>query len=119
VRFLGTEPPGRSEDFSILYRQVKKTMRSEEDTLIEVTEGVDDLCIPCPDLGDGKCINPFGAEDKVRKWDSRILDGLGLSYGERKSAGAIRDLIGRKAPLGFCRERCPWKSICTVFGRKP
>lgn len=115
VRFISIEPPGRGEDFDILCRQVREILLSHEDTIIEVTEGVDDLCNPCPNLGDSRCISPFGDEDKVRRWDARIIDGLGLTYGEKKTAGELRELINQKAPLDFCRNRCPWKTICSVF----
>jgi hypothetical protein len=118
VRFISIEPPGRGEDFDILCRQVREILLSHEDTIIEVTEGVDDLCNPCPNLGDSRCISPFGDEDKVRRWDARIIDGLGLTYGE-KTAGDLRELINQKAPLDFCRNRCPWKTICSVFNLRP
>ena len=54
-------------------------------------------------------------EDKVRKWDAIILKGLGISYGEKRTIQELREIIGRKAPLDFCRTRCPWKAICTIF----
>jgi hypothetical protein len=115
VRFISIEPPGRGEDFDILCRHVRDIMSSHEDTTIEVTEGVDDLCNPCPNLGDGRCISPFGDEDKVRRWDARIINDLGLTYGDKMTAGELRQLIDQKAPLDFCRNRCPWKTICSVF----
>ncbi len=115
VRFLAVEPPGRGDEFAHLCRHVRNLMSSDSDTLIEVTEGVDDLCGPCPNLGDGRCISPFGDEDRVRKWDVRVLEGLGLSYGLQLTTGALRDLISRKVPLDFCRDRCPWRTICGVI----
>jgi hypothetical protein len=114
VRFLTIEPPDRGEEFGQLCRRVRELMTSDMDTVIEVTEGVDDLCAPCPNLGEGRCISPFGSENEVRKWDGRVLDGLGLSYGLRLTTGALREVIREKAPLGFCRDRCPWRTICGV-----
>lgn len=90
-------------------------MTSDMDTLIEVTEGVDDLCGPCPNLADGRCTSPFGDENEVRKWDARILQGLGLNSGMQLTTGALRELTDRATPLDFCRTRCPWRSVCTVF----
>jgi hypothetical protein len=114
VRFLTIEPPGRGDEFARLCRHVRDLMTSDTGTLIEVTAGVDDLCAPCPNLGEGRCISPFGDEDKVRKWDEHVLQGLGLSYGLQLTTGALRELIAQKAPLGFCKERCPWRTICGV-----
>jgi hypothetical protein len=58
------------------------------------------------------CLNE---EEKVRRWDTRVMEGLTLKYGNRKTAGELRRLINHNAPLDFCRNRCPWKTICTVF----
>jgi hypothetical protein len=91
-------------------------MSSHEDDLIEVTCGVDDLCKCCPNLGENECVSPSGDEVKVRRWDTKVMVGLGLKYGSRKTAGELRRIINQKSPLDFCRDRCPWKTICTVFG---
>ncbi len=87
-------------------------MTSDTDTVIEVTEGVDDLCGPCPYLGEGWCVSPFGDEVEVRKWDARVLMGLGLRYGLQMTTGALREIVRQKVPLEFCLNRCPWRSIC-------
>ena len=116
LRFLGFEPPGRGDDYDRTSREISETLTSHEDDLIEVWHGVDDLCRYCPELGGNRCISPFGDEDKVRRWDEKVLEGLGLKYGDKLTAGEIRRLVDRKAPLGFCKDRCPWKSICKAFG---
>ena len=118
VRFLGVEPPGRGDDFASLSREIRDLMLSGDDVEVEITQGVDDLCMHCPHLGDNVCISPFGDEEKVRRWDARIIEGLGICYGEKKTAGELRTLINLKAPIEFCRDRCPWRSICGVFERK-
>jgi hypothetical protein len=119
ARFISIEPPGRGEDFDVLSRRIRDMLISQEETPIEVTQGVDDLCGPCPNLSDNRCISPFGDEEKVRRWDARIIEGLGLTYGEKRTAGELRTLINHKAPLDFCRNRCPWKTICSVFDLRP
>ena len=92
-------------------------LASDEETMIEVTCGVDDLCEHCSYLGENICISPFGDEEKVRRWDSRVMEGLCIKYGDKKTSGEFKRLINHTAPLDFCRDRCPWKSICTVFGQ--
>ena len=74
-----------------------------------------ELCAACPSLGEGGCVSPFGDEEKVGRWDTRVMQGLGIAYGEVKTAGELRRLIDSKRPLTFCKERCPWRSICAVF----
>ncbi|HVN72859.1 MAG TPA: DUF1284 domain-containing protein, partial [Desulfomonilia bacterium] len=115
LRFLALEPPDRGNEFERISREIREILISHEDALIEVTCGVDHLCGYCPYLGEGRCISPFGEEDKVRRWDARVVEGLGLEYGDRKTAGELRRIISDNAPLAFCRERCPWKTICKVF----
>ena len=117
IRFFDMEPGDRGEAFMRAYRDTIAMLTMDEGTVIEVACGPDDLCGPCTYLGQGRCVSPFGDEDKVRRWDARVMDGLGLSYGERKTSGEIRRLIGQRAPLDFCTGRCPWKPVCTVPGQ--
>ncbi|MCU0577450.1 MAG: DUF1284 domain-containing protein [Desulfobacterota bacterium] len=116
IRFFSMEPPGRGGDFDDLCRRIRGMMSSGDGTPVEVAEGIDDLCACCPHLGNGRCESPFGDEDKVRKWDARVIEGLGLRCGETRSAADLKGLIDGKAPLRFCRERCPWRTVCDVFG---
>jgi uncharacterized protein len=116
VPFFTMVPPGRGEDFERISHAIRAMMTVDEDTLIEVNCGVDDLCAACPSLGGNGCVSPFGDEEKVRRWDVRVMEGLNLKYGDVLAAGDLRRLIRRKAPLDFCRQRCVWKSVCAVFG---
>ena len=115
LRFLSFEPPDRGSEYEHASREIREIMSSHEDDLIEVTCGVDDLCQYCPNLGENKCISPFGDEEKVRRWDTKVMDSLDLKYGSRKTVGELRRIINQNAPLDFCRGRCPWKTMCTVF----
>ncbi|MEN6473682.1 MAG: DUF1284 domain-containing protein [Syntrophaceae bacterium] len=115
VRFFNIEPPGRGGDFENKSRLIRIMMSSAEGPAIEITRGVDELCAACPSLGEGGCVSPFGDEEKVGRWDTRVMQGLGIAYGEVKTAGELRRLIDSKRPLTFCKERCPWRSICAVF----
>jgi len=115
VRFFVLDPPGRGTEFEQRSRSIRSMMNSAEESVIEITRGVDDLCAVCPSLGDGGCNNPFGDEGKVGRWDARVMEGLGIAYGETRTAGELRRLIDSKRPLTFCQERCPWKTVCAVF----
>lgn len=106
----------RGQAFARAISQIGKLSESEGESIVIVTEGPDQVCAQCPELGDNRCESPLGNEEKVRIWDSKIREGLGLSYGERITIKELLDLIEEKAPLGFCKERCPWKVFCGVFG---
>jgi len=106
----------RGGDFDRVMHALRELSDSESDTTIEVVEGVDELCRVCPDCKNNRCESPYGSEDAVRKWDGKILKGLEISYGEARTIKEFHALIRQKAPLAFCRTRCPWREVCSVFG---
>ena len=114
-RFLKVEVPDRGEEFERVSRERKDTIETEDDVVVEVIEGMDELCRVCPDCRDERCQNPRGDEEAVKKWDGIILRGLEINYGEARTSRDWRILINQKAPLTFCEMQCPYRSSCTVF----
>jgi hypothetical protein len=114
-RFLKVQPSGRGVEFEQVEQGIKDLAQTDDEALVEVVEGMDELCRVCPDCQDDRCQSTQGNEEAVRKWDGIILKGLGVSYGETRTSRQWRMLIEEKAPLDFCWARCPWKSICGVF----
>ena len=114
-RFLKVEVPDRGEEFERVSRERKDTIETEDDVVVEVIEGIDELCRVCPDCRDERCQNPRGDEEAVKKWDGIILRGLEINYGEARTSRDWRILINQKAPLTFCEMQCPYRSSCTVF----
>jgi hypothetical protein len=114
-RFLKVEVPDRGEEFERVSRERRDTIETEDDVVVEVIEGIDELCRVCPDCRDERCQNPRGDEEAVKKWDGIILRGLEINYGEARTSRNWRILINQKAPLTFCEMQCPYRSSCTVF----
>jgi hypothetical protein len=114
-RFLKVVIPDRGEEFERLSQKRRDTIEKEDHVLVEMIEGIDELCEVCPDCRDGRCQNARGDEEAVRKWDGIILRGLEINYGETRTSKDWRMLINEKAPLNFCKTRCPYRSSCTVF----
>ena len=114
-RFIPLEYLTRGEEFASALNKIKELTQSDSDLIITVTEGPDQVCKSCPDYKNDRCENSIGNEETVRKWDSKILKGLGISYGQEITVKALLAIIGEKAPLDFCQTRCPWKTICGVF----
>jgi hypothetical protein len=112
---LKVEVPGRGEEFERVSRRVREIIERQDDALVEVIEGIDEICRVCPDCRDERCHNPKGDEEAVRKWDGILLKGLGINYGEMRTSREWHTLIRQKAPLHFCEKRCPYRSRCTVF----
>jgi hypothetical protein len=114
-RFMKVELPDRGAAFDQVERRMKDIIEADDDVSVEVCEGVDELCRVCPECRDDRCQSAQGDEEAVRKWDSIILRGLGVSYGETRTSKEWRMLIEQKAPLKFCQTRCPFKARCGVF----
>jgi len=114
-RFLRVKIQNRGEEFERVSQKRKETIENQDDVVVEAVEGIDELCRVCPDCRDERCRNPRGGEEAVRKWDGIILKGLGINYGETRTSKEWRALINQKAPLNFCKTRCPHRSSCTVF----
>jgi len=114
-RFLPLDNLIRGKEFACAVNKIKELTQSESDLIITVIEGPDQLCNSCPDYNNNRCENPIGNEESVRKWDSKILKGLDISFGEEITVRALIALIREKAPLEFCQTRCPWKTLCGVF----
>lgn len=112
--FSAWDVPDRGEAYNSLEQRIREALRSATGTMIEVVEGVDDLCRWCPLCQDGRCCSPEGDETSVRKWDAIILSGLGVSYGDRMAAGVFSRLILEKAPLAFCQNRCSLRAGCSA-----
>jgi len=112
--FLVLETFDRGEAFNALATRIQESLESQTDTLIEVIEGVDDLCQTCPLCRDGRCQSPDGDETAVRKWDAIVLRGMEISYGDRLTAGHLSALIKQKVPLPLCLTKCRWKNACRV-----
>ena len=117
VRFLPGKESGRGEAFDRQSAHIRETMRSGNDTVVHVTKGVDDLCTFCPDCKNDRCENSYGDEDQVLRWDANILKGLDISYGQEMTIQELRTVIENRAPLDFCSQRCPWRSLCLIFSR--
>ena len=119
VRFLPGKASGRGDEFDRESEKIREMMRSGMDTVVQVTQGADDLCTFCPDCKNNRCENTYGDEDQVLKWDAKIMKELDISYGQKMTIKTLRAVIENKAPLDFCRQRCPWRSLCLIFDQIP
>jgi hypothetical protein len=114
-RFMKVEFPERGVEFTETQQRRKDLIESNDNTLVEPVEGVDNLCAKCPDCHDGRCSSPLGGEEAVRKWDVIILKGLGVEFGEARTPEGWRRLMEEKLPFDFCRNRCGYRTRCSVF----
>jgi len=115
MRFLQTAYPERGEGFGQALKQLLDLLFRKDDTILELSEGVDELCHTCHHCEVDRCQSPKGNEEAVRKWDHLVLKGLSSSYGEAKTAKEWRRYIAACGPLDYCRNRCPKNADCSVF----
>lgn len=113
-RFMKVQFPHRGAEYNCESQRVKDIFASKPDVVVEVIEGVDQLCQFCPDCLNERCQNKEGNEEVVRKWDGIILKGLGIEYGEIMKSSDWVTLIREKAPLNICKTKCPWKFRCAA-----
>jgi hypothetical protein len=113
-RYQLDDEPDTDNEFGIFGRKIRKILQSGTKTPVIVTEGVDDLCAICSHNKNCRCENPHGDEEKTRRWDSILLDNLGISYGDRLTAGVLRSITDEKAPLPFCISKCKLRERCSI-----
>ncbi|MCJ7595055.1 MAG: DUF1284 domain-containing protein [Desulfobacterales bacterium] len=114
-RFMKVDLPDGGAEYDQAKGRLRDIIKADDESSVEVCEGVDEICRVCPECRDNRCQSAQGDEEAVRKWDSIILRGLGVSYGETRTSKEWRMLIEQKAPLKFCQTRCPFKERCNVF----
>ncbi len=97
--------------------------RLNQNATVDLTEGMDDICAACPHNQQGIC----ESQDKVLRYDTAVLDELGLTPGERVSWNRLHEdtfyrLIQNGRFTALCGD-CEWADLCTalagVGGRSP
>ena len=113
MRFWNVISQERGRVFFEVEKEILDKLLSQPESRVMVVEGVDALCEVCPLCRDGRCISPYGDEDKVRKWDVLLLKELGISFGSCLTSGEWWNLIEQKIPYKVCH-KCQWKEMCGV-----
>jgi len=85
-----------------------KKLLEDITTNIDIGHGPDFVCEVCPAFNGQGCIHPNGDEQAVRKWDARIIHGLGLKEGQRLNVSQLNKLIEENSPLSFCLTKCAY-----------
>lgn len=108
--FYDFEDPERKEEFKQTYEEVKNALRNGENAIIKIEENTDIVCKVCDhyDPDEEICAHPQGGEEEVQKWDHKILKELNKETGDKIHVKDLRDLIEKKHPLKFCKEKCPY-----------
>ena len=87
---------------------IRDAINLETGRMVEIVEGIDQLCLACPFCDGEKSQSPAGDEVEVRKWDHLVLKGLDLKPGAVLSVTQLRDVFKAKSPIPFC-SRCRYR----------
>lgn len=108
---------GYSSDF---VRNMKEIiLKLKDDVDVVIVDFPDDICIFCPNLKDGRCVNEKGGEEYVLKMDRNFLSKSGFQSMKTYRYSYIKKIIyevfkTKKDLLGIC-DVCSWKKICAWY----
>lgn len=106
---LGFEGKGYSTGFVRNFWKVAKHLREEDgdDTVIEVTYGLDNICGPCPHNMGTKCDN----QAKIDELDKNHREVLNLKEGEKLTWGEAKQRIKQHMTIEKHHQvcaKCEW-----------
>ena len=89
-----------------------KALLETEDPLIELAEGVDDICAKCPNNKNGQCTSI----DKVNHYDAQVLQICGLETGSTMhykdfSQNVLEKILRSGRHSQICGN-CRWNALC-------
>ncbi len=88
----------------------------EENPLICLAGGADDICAACPNNTRGRC----ESEQKVSRYDREVLRRCGLSVGDIMPYQTLEERVYRDILLPGQREKvcgdCQWSALCRFGG---
>ena len=105
------EGKGYSEQFVAHMYGVLSAL--ERGACVTIADGCDCICIGCPNNRNGVC----ETDEKVKAIDRRVMEAMGLSYGETLSWRELSALAKERVILpgrlsDVCRD-CEWIDVCT------
>ena len=101
---------GYSNEFTKHMKEVKN--RLETNPLVCIIDGTDAICSACPNNENGIC----GAEEKVAKYDKKVILCCNIKTGEVMSFSDFEKLVYDNILRPGKREEicgdCEWNSLC-------
>ena len=113
LRFTEMQFHERGEHFQNTYTEIRNTLNTSPDSMIEVVLGPDDLCKECPISSANGCQSKQGGEPVVKKWDNIVLGGLGIETYREMPVREYQAIIDQKSPISFCY-RCKVGMDCKM-----
>lgn len=93
---------------------LEKTLEEIEAAGVEVAEGADDVCAPCPHRTEEACTMSETADREIREMDARALALLNIPVGRKAGWSFLRDTVAAVFPEwyeSYCFA-CNWRPAC-------
>lgn len=112
---LGFRGRGYSKAFVENMYQVVQKLHSLPETVVEMRDTPDHICVRCPFISEAGCSEKGpGSEERARKRDHDVMEKLGLATGTTlvwsEVLQKIGNLISSEHIRGFCYD-CEWLSF--------
>lgn len=106
------EGKGYSDEFTANMTKVIRFLE-KENPVVTLTCGFDEICSCCPNAVSGIC----GTDDKVQRYDSKLLEFIFASSGDRMLWSDFlslvrRNIVDEKSVSDVCGD-CKWQYICS------
>ena len=106
----GYQGKGYSAAFVRNMNAIAARLRNEPETRIELTFGADSLCACCPHrIGENRC----DTQEKVTRFDRKVIEYFGLREGEYSYQALIRAIDAQITPAvlaDICAD-CAWYPV--------
>jgi len=95
-------------------RNLDEVIAAIEKEGVEVADGPDDVCEPCPHRRDESCTFSRTADREIREMDRRALALLALSAGKRVGWTRLRNTVETVFPDWYATHchLCTWRNAC-------
>ena len=90
---------------------------------IILTNDLDSFCISCPHKGQTTCDKDQEADQRIKKMDQVILNGLQVSSGHQESFKSLvassQKVFSTQEKALPCCQHCEWQAKCLFFSKLP
>lgn len=111
----GFRGKGYSPEYVANFWKIFDRLKSDDSEFVEVIQGPDDICRPCPNNFEGKC-TPSGIidEPRIRSLDDAFQKSLSVQIGEKISWNEVKTRIVENISDEVFEKNCApcaWKKL--------
>lgn len=105
------EGKGYSEEFVENMMRVKQRLE-QENPMVNIVEGIDDICVNCPNCNGKKCKDEESVQEHDLRVYAQVREEIGNCASWKEISNVIqKNIIGPEKVREVC-VRCQWSEIC-------